>query len=359
VTDSPDTQRNTAVRLQFGDAATNASSGISQYNSLPRNLFPPAVERQTWSEDQARINADRDSKRREKAAEVAAEKERTLLAKKEQTAKKAKERATQRAVSKALEADRKRIRVANKRAQDATWLADCNAQTKAEAKARLDASREEKTAEAKARQAEKQAAKVAGDLASKAAHSARLAATKAEKAAKLTSQAEKDRLRRVALEDLQAQMSAYGAGVQAEATAQAAAQAATQATAQAAAQATAQAAAQAQAAPVYTRAPGAAAKHMSYRRPYGANLDNVKPREMGCMDKQCPFCGALMWVEERVSSTSKTAPEFGMCCKRGKVELPLPKPPPPPLRELFLGVTPAAKSFRKNMRAYNNALASA
>jgi hypothetical protein len=269
---------------------------------------------------------------------VAAEKERTLLAKKEQTAKKAKERATQRAVSKALEADRKRIRVANKRAQDATWLADCNAQTKAEAKARLDASREEKTA----------------------AHSARLAATKAEKqAARLASQAEKDRLRRVALEDLQAQMSAYGAGVQAEATAQAAAQATAQAAAQAAAQATAQAAAQAQAAPVYTRAPGAAAKHMSYRRPYGANLDNVKPREMGCMDKQCPFCGALMWVEERVSSTSKTAPEFGMCCKRGKVELPLPKPPPPPLRELFLGVTPAAKSFRKNMRAYNNALASA
>ncbi|KAI3931447.1 hypothetical protein MKX01_040364, partial [Papaver californicum] len=41
------------------------------------------------------------------------------------------------------------------------------------------------------------------------------------------------------------------------------------------------------------------------------------------MDISCPVCGALHWINERVSSSSKKTPEFVKCCRRGKVILPM------------------------------------
>ena len=75
------------------------------------------------------------------------------------------------------------------------------------------------------------------------------------------------------------------------------------------------------------------------------------------MNISCPFCNALHWLDERVSSTSIDRPEFGMCCGHGKVKLPPLRVPPLPLYNLFTDNTLSAKEFRTNITQYNAALA--
>jgi hypothetical protein len=71
----------------------------------------------------------------------------------------------------------------------------------------------------------------------------------------------------------------------------------------------------------------------------------------------CPFCNALHWLDERVSSSKIGSPEFGMCCAHGKVKLPSLRVPPFPLYNLFTGDSHEAKEFRTNIVQYNAALA--
>ena len=76
---------------------------------------------------------------------------------------------------------------------------------------------------------------------------------------------------------------------------------------------------------------------------------------LGAMDRACSFCGALHFLEERLTSSSAASPRFGTCCYGGKVALPLLQPPPEPLHTLYTGNTADAKHFRSHARAYNSA----
>lgn len=86
-------------------------------------------------------------------------------------------------------------------------------------------------------------------------------------------------------------------------------------------------------------------------------LDSLHVNDLGNMNVQCPFCGALHWLDERVSSSTISHPEFGTCCAHGKVKLSPLQIPPLPLYNLFTSDTFQAKEFRRNIVQYNAALA--
>ena len=67
----------------------------------------------------------------------------------------------------------------------------------------------------------------------------------------------------------------------------------------------------------------------------------------------CNHCGALHWIEERVSGSS----EYESCCKRGDVKLDSFEPPPPLLQNLLTARTRIGRQYRKHLRQYNSALA--
>ena len=73
------------------------------------------------------------------------------------------------------------------------------------------------------------------------------------------------------------------------------------------------------------------------RRPV---LDTLHVNDLEIMNICCPFCGALHWLDERVSSSRVGNPEFGMCCAHGKVKLAPLRVPPSPLYNLFMADTP-------------------
>ncbi|KDR65039.1 hypothetical protein GALMADRAFT_82350 [Galerina marginata CBS 339.88] len=75
------------------------------------------------------------------------------------------------------------------------------------------------------------------------------------------------------------------------------------------------------------------------------------------MDVKCEYCGALHWLDERISKSSKCSPKFGMCCFSGKINLPKLENPPQELMGFLTGMDDASKKFRSNIRRYNNALA--
>jgi len=78
---------------------------------------------------------------------------------------------------------------------------------------------------------------------------------------------------------------------------------------------------------------------------------------LGPMTVKCPSCGALHWMDERLSSSSKRNPKFGKCCLSGKIQLPELMPPPQPLKRLLESSDTDANEFRKHIRQYNAALA--
>ena len=78
---------------------------------------------------------------------------------------------------------------------------------------------------------------------------------------------------------------------------------------------------------------------------------------MGRMEVQCPDCKALHWMCERLSKMSERNPKFGMCCFKGKINLPKLDNPPPELLNLLSAQDDISKKFRDHIRTYNNALA--
>lgn len=89
----------------------------------------------------------------------------------------------------------------------------------------------------------------------------------------------------------------------------------------------------------------------------GRHINARKRHEVGRMEVECPHCGALHWIEERVLKYGRRSPRFGMCCTwRGKFSLPLQQEPPEPLKSLLTEQTATAREFRQKIRAYNSAL---
>ncbi|EFO90980.1 hypothetical protein CRE_27833 [Caenorhabditis remanei] len=78
----------------------------------------------------------------------------------------------------------------------------------------------------------------------------------------------------------------------------------------------------------------------------------VKENYLGKMSLQCSSCKALHFEGEMPQSKM-----FNSCCRHGLVELPMFETFPKELHELYIGSTPEAIEFRKNLRSYNNSLA--
>jgi hypothetical protein len=85
--------------------------------------------------------------------------------------------------------------------------------------------------------------------------------------------------------------------------------------------------------------------------------DDLGPIDLGLMNIHCPYCDALHWLDERVSSSRVGRPEFQTCCAHGKIKLSPLRTPPAPLYDLFTGDTHEAKEFRSNIVQYNAAFA--
>ncbi|EGN94905.1 hypothetical protein SERLA73DRAFT_155591 [Serpula lacrymans var. lacrymans S7.3] len=75
------------------------------------------------------------------------------------------------------------------------------------------------------------------------------------------------------------------------------------------------------------------------------------------MEVECRNCGALHWDIERLTSSSRIHPKFGVCCLQGQVRLDPFREAPAALHRLFRGVDITAREFHDKVRSYNNAFA--
>ncbi|KAL6524779.1 hypothetical protein OROMI_030372 [Orobanche minor] len=76
-------------------------------------------------------------------------------------------------------------------------------------------------------------------------------------------------------------------------------------------------------------------------------------QDMGDPKYACGFCGALMWFDERLKKSPLSSLEFGLCCGRAKIQLPLLKQPPRLLRDLLQNRHIKSRNYIENIRAYN------
>ncbi|KAJ3766711.1 hypothetical protein FB446DRAFT_627941, partial [Lentinula raphanica] len=90
------------------------------------------------------------------------------------------------------------------------------------------------------------------------------------------------------------------------------------------------------------------------RKPYH---EPIERHDLGRMEYLCQSCKALHWLNERIAGSSKSSPQFGMCCKHGEVQIPLLQAPPEYLQILLTSQDYQAKEFRENISQYNSALA--
>jgi len=99
--------------------------------------------------------------------------------------------------------------------------------------------------------------------------------------------------------------------------------------------------------------PAAVAQLPEAQRPFSPAW---QVHDLGHIDVVCSGCGALHWMDEKLSASTCNYIIFGMCCFSGKMDLPK-LHEPPELLELLTGTDDIAKNFCKDIRSYNNALA--
>ncbi|KAF8996487.1 hypothetical protein BDQ17DRAFT_1514095, partial [Cyathus striatus] len=90
------------------------------------------------------------------------------------------------------------------------------------------------------------------------------------------------------------------------------------------------------------------------RKPYSE--PNFRPY-LGRMEIPCIHCGALHWIDEKLTKSSKKDPRFGTCCLQGKVKLPSLQPPPDTLYSLLTNNNNDSIFFREHIWQYNCAFA--
>ncbi|KAJ1686117.1 hypothetical protein LUZ63_017507 [Rhynchospora breviuscula] len=81
-----------------------------------------------------------------------------------------------------------------------------------------------------------------------------------------------------------------------------------------------------------------------------------RPLDIGRPDRICSFCGAFFWHRERcVKTSTKNCPTYNLCCRKGRVSIPLLEQPPYILQQLLSsGDNPDSKHFKKLIRVYNS-----
>ena len=71
----------------------------------------------------------------------------------------------------------------------------------------------------------------------------------------------------------------------------------------------------------------------------------------------CEYCNALMWLDEKLISSSNTKPKFGMCCLQGSVSLPPIESLPNSLIDILTNNSKESSDLRNAIRLYNSILA--
>ena len=82
-------------------------------------------------------------------------------------------------------------------------------------------------------------------------------------------------------------------------------------------------------------------------RLYPFNSNGLQRHNLGRMDRSCPFCGALKWVDESCGDSSKHSPMFSTCCARRKVTLPHLQEPPALLKAYLTKNDAQSREFRQ------------
>lgn len=78
--------------------------------------------------------------------------------------------------------------------------------------------------------------------------------------------------------------------------------------------------------------------------------------DIGDPNMECQQCVAMMWYLEKKKEKSRmrALPKFSLCCRNGKIQLPLLKMLPKLLQELlFESHTAQSRNFQQNIRMYN------
>ena len=87
------------------------------------------------------------------------------------------------------------------------------------------------------------------------------------------------------------------------------------------------------------------------------DLPEAARHSIGAMDAACSTCGASVWIGERKSTSSVSAPIFQMCCAEGEALLaPSSRTLPPIIVDLLTRNDAIAKEFKHDIRSYNSAL---
>ncbi|PHZ18030.1 uncharacterized protein RHIMIDRAFT_222282 [Rhizopus microsporus ATCC 52813] len=75
------------------------------------------------------------------------------------------------------------------------------------------------------------------------------------------------------------------------------------------------------------------------------------------MDKECPHCHALHWINERQEISPIRNPSWESCFKQGSVQLQLLPDPPEYLKDLLEHADTQGRHFKDSLRQYNAASA--
>ncbi|KAK4206842.1 hypothetical protein QBC37DRAFT_380686 [Rhypophila decipiens] len=84
------------------------------------------------------------------------------------------------------------------------------------------------------------------------------------------------------------------------------------------------------------------------------NIEFVDEHHLGAMNVECSSCGALHWIDERLTDSSAGNPKFDSCCGKGSVTFPPFPDLPPFLRATLRSDDPRARDIQNNLRKYNN-----
>ncbi|CEG72231.1 hypothetical protein RMATCC62417_07822 [Rhizopus microsporus] len=90
---------------------------------------------------------------------------------------------------------------------------------------------------------------------------------------------------------------------------------------------------------------------------YISQLSRLRLLDLGRMDKECPHCHTLHWIDERQETLSLSNQSWESCCKRESVQLQLLPDPPQNLKDLLASTDTQGRHFKDNLCQYSAAFA--
>jgi hypothetical protein len=84
------------------------------------------------------------------------------------------------------------------------------------------------------------------------------------------------------------------------------------------------------------------------------DVTSVERHDLGRTEVECPFCQAKMWLEDRLTDSSKINPKFGLCFNKGGYTVQELKATHSTIHNLLSGNTAESRDFKSNFRVYNS-----